>query len=109
MRGVEWGVFQVAPIVAGGIMTGYGATCGRHTDPGDIPHVKCKIQLSFGKDGRFSEQEARQRVKRWCLLGFDADMEDHVDRRTHHLSMKPRRLVLDMTEADMDNLAGALL
>lgn len=103
-RRIEWGGFQLAPIVTDEVTVGYGATCGRHLDPEDS--LKCKIQLSLGKDGRFSEDEARVRVKFWCIRGMDAAVDDHATPRSHHVSIKPRQLEVTMSEAEMDLFVG---
>ena len=105
-RGLDWGPFKLAPVFSAGIMTGYGATCGRHHDAADGPSTTCKIQVTFGKV-LMSEAEARLRVKLWCIAGVDIPDGDAFA-RTLHLQVKPRHLDINMSEDEADRVIASL-
>ena len=45
-------------------------------------------------------------MKLWCYEGLDVP-EDAGNARTQHVDLKPRTLVLDITEDELDNLVVA--
>lgn len=107
-RGHDWGPFKIAPIFSKGVHTGFGATCGKHHNEGDTPATRCKTHLVFGTaNNRLSHDECRARVKLWCLRGRQIPETESMG-RDWHLSLKPRFLDIDMTEAEMDRLVQSL-
>ena len=86
-RGHVWGTcpaFQLAPIHADGSVapTGWGAICGRHTDP-SRPGLQCKKAMT-NRD--LSDQECQLRLKRWLVQGLD-DVDWGANKREAHVSM----------------------
>lgn len=106
----SFGRFKVAPVFSHGELYGYGATCGLHTDPSDKKGTQCKVQLPLGKRSPLSPEEARRRVKFWCVLGLKRHAEIQKDDkpRSKHLSMKPRSLEVTMSEREMDDFVASL-
>lgn len=105
-----FGPFQVAPIVSHGKTIGYGATCKRHQNPGDTRSTVCRTHLDLGKREPLSIDEARLRVKFWCIRGVQLhdDILKSSHPRTTHKEMLPRHLDLTMSEAEMDAFVAAL-
>eukprot|EP00435_Cladocopium_sp_Y103_P068784 s554_g32.t1 len=86
-RGHVWGTcpaFQLAPIHADGSVaaTGWGAICGRHTDP-SRPGLTCK--KAMGNRG-LTDEQCQLRLKRWLVQGLD-DADWGPNKRESHVSM----------------------
>ena len=69
-------------------MIGYGVTCGLHTNAnGQFSSTACKKTIHIGKKG-ITEAEARQRLKRWLILGtVQADKLARDSERQSHVGM----------------------
>ena len=87
-RASAWGerpVFQIAPIYAGGVHIGWGATCGRHhNDTGKA--LPCRKTINSGSgQSRLTDSECILRLKRWLVAGL-SDAGWGNQKRTHHVS-----------------------
>ena len=74
--------FTLAPVHTRGVHTAWSATCNLHVLEGQ----RCNINLTMGTC--FTEDEAKRRVKKWCLLG--PDIADGPGARKRHMDKKPR-------------------
>ena len=83
-RGEPFGsLFTLASVHPGGVITAWSATCRRHQSDGH----RCNTSLTFGEV--FSEDEAKRRIKRWCLQGLE--IPDEAGGRDRHMKINPRR------------------
>ena len=86
---LEWWAnkFPFARIERGAarVLTGYGVTCGVHTNAnGKCAGTRCKKSLTIGESG-ITEQEATLRFKRWVVLGHieKANFDPQCERQSH--------------------------
>jgi hypothetical protein len=92
----KWGPFLMSKLRPNGVFSGWGATCGRHVDPGCMR--RCKTSIEFGKEG-LSSEDCQLRLKRWLILGHD------LDRRTGddgHMSVKARQCTEGLSLEDLE-------
>ena len=82
-RGVPWGkseagrpLFVLAPAYKNGSLSAVTVTCNLHVRDGR----RCNKSLTLG--ACFSEDEARWRIKAWCVAGLDLPDGDGA-RQTH--------------------------
>ena len=86
----------MARVFARGIHIGRGAVCGRHHEPGGAVSLKCKKQVTFGKEA-LSDEDCPAKLKRWLLAGLS-----HPDgSRSWHVNLDARGLAGSSTE-DLD-------
>ena len=84
IKGEAFGsLFTLAPVYSRGVITSWSATCRRHQSDGR----RCNKSLTFG--AVFSEDEAKRRIKRWCLQGLG--IPDEAGGRDRHMNINPRR------------------
>ena len=84
-RGTVWGTmpaFQIAPIYAAGVHSGWGAICNRHHDAGRGKASQCKKAMSKGS---LSDEVCQLRLKRWLVAGLQ-DGGWPQDKREYHVS-----------------------
>lgn len=100
VRADAWGDFSIAPIYSRGLLSAYGAVCGKHVNDGETGVLKCKKQLPLLYRGvLMPEDEARRRVKQWLLFGR---VIHGPNERTEHIrAVDPRALPLE-TDAALD-------
>lgn len=79
-RGEPWGIFSVADIARDGIRVGWGATCGLHTNRGDL--ATCKKTLSLGRD--LTNEQCIVQLKRWLLRGLEIPENGSHSARLQH-------------------------
>ena len=83
-RKTEWGGFAIAPVMAKGVQTGWGATCGCHTNVAD--DAVCKRAISYRPRGHgiaFTDDDCVRQLKRWLLAGRSIDSTDPFGRKKH--------------------------
>ena len=93
----------MAQVATLGIVKSWSATCGLHKAEG----LRCNKTFNMGTE--FTDEQARRRIKEWCLRGAIIPNE-HGGRKTH-MDIKPRTF-LDAqvrSEADLNAAAHALL
>ena len=61
----KWGRFSIARVNNFGVQIGWGLTCGKHLDVGESG-TPCKIQMTYGQRGLFSDDDIILRLKRWA-------------------------------------------
>ena len=62
------GRFPFSKIESGGVLKGYGVSCGRHQNSnGLVPHTPCKKAMHFPAGGSISQDEASLGLKRWLI------------------------------------------
>jgi hypothetical protein len=105
-RSVPWGPFHIAEVwnTVGDKMIGWGATCGQHSNHGDVDQV-CKKMITFGESD-FTSDDLRVRMKRWLVFGLGMD-NTAGDARHQHVKENARKLV-ELSEEDLDNIAANL-
>lgn len=109
-RAIEWGPFQLAPIVSEGVQTGWGATCKKHCNAADLPTTTCcKKQVPYGSGDRFVDDATCLRLaKTWLVLGLMEVSADSATQRRDHVKINPR-LYPSMTDAELDDVISGLL
>lgn len=100
-RAHAWGVWSVAPVMSHGHHIGWGATCGKHFNDGEV--TVCKRQLVLGD---MTESECRRRLKAWLLAGVD--IPPGPTARFRHFEIMPRMIDPLPSEASLDKSAGML-
>ena len=93
-RATPWGPFSLASVWSKGKQIGWGATCGRHSNPDDADHpsTQCKKMITYGEEG-ISDDVCILKWKRWLHFGYWMTAEELGDRpRTKHVSIGARTL-----------------
>lgn len=84
-RAEIWGPFQLAPIFPNGVFSAWGATCGRHRNPGS--KLQCRKTCTFaGGALGITAAQAKVRLKRWLLAGVN-DAQWPAWKRDYHRSL----------------------
>ena len=77
-----------------GAVQKYSARCKLHSG-------SCNKTLTLGEV--FSEDDARHRLKQWCIRGFSIPDDQEGTGKLLHMGKDPRFFpVSDLTEADLD-------
>ena len=86
-----------------GIVKAWSATCLLH----DADGMRCNKSLNMGTE--FTDEQARRRIKEWCLQG--AMIPDEYGMRKRHMDIQPREFSDEQlrSEADLNEEAHALL
>ena len=101
-RQQQWGPFMLAVACPKGVPNAWTATCTLHKFGG-----RCNKSLSFA-NGSMTSDEARCRIKKWCLVG--CDIPDNAGAREEHMSENPRKYAGEdvLSEAQYDQLVAAM-
>jgi hypothetical protein len=85
-RSQSWGgVFDIARLVPrGGVQTGWGAVCGRHSNDVNGCGRVCKKEFRYGRAG-YSDEQCVVALKRWLLFGFTIQNGRDVDAQHRHV------------------------
>ena len=106
VQGEPWGPFSLARIKRGGEIVGWGCSCNRHRNEGDV-NVTCQKQFTYGTGAKrrvYTVAEIISKLKYWLLLGYGVD-HTNPDARTQHRNINPADLaVLPDRELDEERI-----